>query len=124
MINESEKEMTNSITDPDSITDDDIINFVVSYDPPGNFIPPTRSIFEILEDNGCEEIKSLWGAQMPKISHETEAIKLNNDKIFIRNCAVSCKDLKFSAQYKAIVKRQLKQKKVQNNNHFIHLLKI
>ena len=94
MINECEKEMTNSITDQDSITDDDIIHFVVSYDPPGNCIPPTRKLFEILEDNGCEEIKSLWGAQMPKISHETEAIKLNNDKILIRNCVFSSKVVK------------------------------
>ena len=78
MINECETELTNIITD------DDIINFVVSYDPPGNFIPSTRSIFEILEDNGCEEIKSLWGAQMPEITHETEAIKLNNVKIIIK----------------------------------------
>ena len=100
------------------ITDDDIINFVVSYDPPGNCIPPTRSLFDILEENWCEEIKSLWGAQMPEMSYETEAIKLNNDKIVIRNCAVSCKDLKFSAQYKAIVKRQLKQKKSSKQQPF------
>ena len=137
-------EMINEFETP--LSEEEVMNFVASFDPfeANKSIPPTRSIreileenecvmtecgeipsipptrtpFEILEDNECALLKSLWGAQMPEISHPTEVIKQNNVKFSLKDCSVSCKDLQFSARYKAIVKRQIKQKKSKKRQPF------